>query len=158
MPRPRSQSPAFRRLRARPTLPASLSVLGPVPAPDAIASLPGPCEPGEVALPHVAPAARLLEGEGPEEGPPEERCERLLRTLQGARRMASDAPKFRRAAALRLRGEGAATPSGGPRRVSWLSVPGSHSSGEAPSPGRGTLYPPTASCGPSKCAGKPLHS
>lgn len=64
----------------------------------------GPCEPGEVALPHVAPAARLLEGEGPEEGPPEERCERLLRTLQGARRMASDAPKFRRAAALRLRG------------------------------------------------------
>ncbi|KAM6168067.1 LOW QUALITY PROTEIN: SH2 domain-containing protein 3A [Erethizon dorsatum] len=63
----------------------------------------GPCEPGEVALPHVAPAVRLLEGEGPE-GPLEESCERLLRTLQGARRMARDAPKFRRAAARRLRG------------------------------------------------------
>ncbi|XP_005405747.1 PREDICTED: SH2 domain-containing protein 3A isoform X2 [Chinchilla lanigera] len=66
----------------------------------------GPCEPGEVALPHVVPAVRLLEGEGPEgpEGPLEDSCERLLRTLQGARRMARDAPKFRRAAARRLRG------------------------------------------------------
>ncbi|XP_004633042.1 SH2 domain-containing protein 3A isoform X2 [Octodon degus] len=63
----------------------------------------GPCEPGEVALPHVAPAVRLLEGESPE-GPLEDSCERLLRTLQGARCMARDAPKFRRVAARRLRG------------------------------------------------------
>lgn len=69
-----------------------------------------------MALPHVAPAVRLLEGEELE-GPLEESCERLLRTLQGARRMARDAPKFRQAAARRLRGEGPAcsnTPPLGP--------------------------------------------
>ncbi|XP_076977045.1 LOW QUALITY PROTEIN: SH2 domain-containing protein 3A [Tamandua tetradactyla] len=62
-----------------------------------------PCEPGEVALPHVAPAVRLLEGEDPP-GPLGESCERLLRTLQGARQVARDAPKFREVAARRLRG------------------------------------------------------
>ncbi|XP_004595923.2 SH2 domain-containing protein 3A-like [Ochotona princeps] len=64
----------------------------------------GPCEPGEVALPHVAPAVRLLEGEEEPAGPLEESCGRLLRTLQGARRVARDAPRYRRAAARRLRG------------------------------------------------------
>lgn len=63
----------------------------------------GPCDPGEVALPHVAPAVRLLEGEEVP-GPLEESCEQLLRTLQGARQMAQDAPKFRKAAAQRLQG------------------------------------------------------
>ncbi|KAM5230257.1 SH2 domain-containing protein 3A isoform 3-T6 [Hipposideros larvatus] len=63
----------------------------------------GPCDPGEVALPHVAPAVRLLEGEELP-GPLDESCEQLLRTLQGARLMAQDAPKFREAAAGRLRG------------------------------------------------------
>ncbi|XP_044110346.1 SH2 domain-containing protein 3A isoform X2 [Neovison vison] len=63
----------------------------------------GPCEPGEVALPHVAPAVRLLEGEELP-GPLDESLERLLRTLHGARRVARDAPKFREAAARRLRG------------------------------------------------------
>lgn len=63
----------------------------------------GPCNPGEVALPHVAPAVRLLEGEELP-GPLDESCEQLLRTLQGARLMARDAPKFREAAAGRLRG------------------------------------------------------
>lgn len=57
-----------------------------------------------MALPHWAPAVRLLEGEELA-GPLEEGCERLLRTLHGARRMAGDAPKFRKAAAQRLRGE-----------------------------------------------------
>lgn len=65
----------------------------------------GPVEPGEVALPHVAPAVRLLEGEEiPSPGPLEQSCERLLRTLQRARQMARDAPKFREVAARRLRG------------------------------------------------------
>ncbi|XP_014699127.2 SH2 domain-containing protein 3A isoform X1 [Equus asinus] len=63
----------------------------------------GPCDPGEVALPHVAPAVRLLEGEELP-GPLDESCERLLRTLHGARQMARDAPRFRKAAAGRLRG------------------------------------------------------
>ncbi|XP_045719138.1 SH2 domain-containing protein 3A [Mirounga angustirostris] len=63
----------------------------------------GPCEPGEVALPHVVPAVRLLEGEELP-GPLDESCERLLRTLHQARQMARDAPKFREAAARRLRG------------------------------------------------------
>ncbi|XP_021586664.3 SH2 domain-containing protein 3A isoform X2 [Ictidomys tridecemlineatus] len=63
----------------------------------------GPCDPGEVALPHWAPAVRLLEGEELA-GPLEEGCERLLRTLHGARQMAGDARKFRKAAAQRLRG------------------------------------------------------
>ncbi|XP_008158402.2 SH2 domain-containing protein 3A isoform X1 [Eptesicus fuscus] len=63
----------------------------------------GPCDPGEVALPHVAPAVRLLEGEELP-GPLDESCEQLLRTLQGARQMAQDAPKFRKAAAQRLQG------------------------------------------------------
>nr|XP_051685259.1 SH2 domain-containing protein 3A isoform X2 [Oryctolagus cuniculus] len=63
----------------------------------------GPCDPGDVALPHVAPAVRALEGEEPA-GPLEESCERLLRTLHGARRAARDAPRFRQAAARRLRG------------------------------------------------------
>ncbi|XP_077835773.1 SH2 domain-containing protein 3A isoform X20 [Macaca mulatta] len=63
----------------------------------------GPCDPGEVALPHVAPMVRLLEGEEVA-GPLEESCERLLRTLHGARHMARDAPKFRKVAAQRLRG------------------------------------------------------
>ncbi|XP_077890807.1 SH2 domain-containing protein 3A isoform X3 [Ictidomys tridecemlineatus] len=62
----------------------------------------GPCDPGEVALPHWAPAVRLLEGEELA-GPLEEGCERLLRTLHGARQMAGDARKFRKAAAQRLR-------------------------------------------------------
>ncbi|XP_023394327.1 SH2 domain-containing protein 3A isoform X4 [Pteropus vampyrus] len=64
----------------------------------------GPCDPGEVALPHVAPAVRLLEGEEIL-GPLDESCEQLLRTLQRARQVARDAPKFREAAARRLRGE-----------------------------------------------------
>ncbi|KAM6216720.1 SH2 domain-containing protein 3A [Rhynchocyon petersi] len=63
----------------------------------------GPCEPGEVALPHVAPTVRLLEGEEPP-GPPAESCEWLLRTLSGARRIARDAPKFREVATQRLQG------------------------------------------------------
>ncbi|XP_006896478.1 PREDICTED: SH2 domain-containing protein 3A [Elephantulus edwardii] len=62
-----------------------------------------PCAPGEVALPHVAPLVRLLEGEEPP-GPPYESCERTLRTLSEARRTARDAPRFRAAAAQRLRG------------------------------------------------------
>ncbi|XP_057565363.1 SH2 domain-containing protein 3A isoform X2 [Hippopotamus amphibius kiboko] len=64
----------------------------------------GPCDPGEVALPHVAPAVRLLEGEDLP-GPLDESCERLLRTLHRARQMARDAPSFREAAARRLRDE-----------------------------------------------------
>uniref|UniRef100_A0A8C9BE09 SH2 domain containing 3A n=1 Tax=Phocoena sinus TaxID=42100 RepID=A0A8C9BE09_PHOSS len=63
----------------------------------------GPCDPGEVALPHVAPAVRLLEGEELP-GPLDESCERLLRTLHRARLVARDAPRFREAAARRLRG------------------------------------------------------
>ncbi|NP_001373515.1 SH2 domain-containing protein 3A isoform 5 [Homo sapiens] len=62
----------------------------------------GPCDPGEVALPHVAPMVRLLEGEEVA-GPLDESCERLLRTLHGARHMVRDAPKFRKVAAQRLR-------------------------------------------------------
>ncbi|XP_057397261.1 SH2 domain-containing protein 3A isoform X2 [Balaenoptera acutorostrata] len=63
----------------------------------------GPCDPGEVALPYVAPAVRLLEGEELP-GPLDESCERLLRTLHRARLLARDAPRFREAAARRLRG------------------------------------------------------
>ncbi|XP_040098036.1 SH2 domain-containing protein 3A isoform X1 [Oryx dammah] len=63
----------------------------------------GPSDPGEVALPHVAPAARLLEGEELP-GPLDESCERLLSTLHRARQTARDAPRFREAAARRLRG------------------------------------------------------
>ncbi|XP_005371203.1 SH2 domain-containing protein 3A [Microtus ochrogaster] len=63
----------------------------------------GPCNPGEVALPHVAPLVRLLEGEETS-GPLDESCDRLLRTLLGARQVARDAPLFRRAAAQRLQG------------------------------------------------------
>ncbi|XP_032990559.1 SH2 domain-containing protein 3A isoform X2 [Rhinolophus ferrumequinum] len=63
----------------------------------------GPSDPGLVALPHVVPTARLLEGEELP-GPLDETCEQLLRTLQGARLMARDALKFREAAAGRLRG------------------------------------------------------
>ncbi|XFG02336.1 hypothetical protein AB1E19_005960 [Capra hircus] len=63
----------------------------------------GPSEPGEVALPHVAPAARLLEGEELP-GPLDESCEWLLSTLHRARQTAQDAPRFREAAARRLRG------------------------------------------------------
>ncbi|KAB1260091.1 SH2 domain-containing protein 3A [Camelus dromedarius] len=63
----------------------------------------GPCDPGEVTLPHVAPAVRVLEGEELP-GPLDESCERLLRTLHGARQMAQDAPRFRETAARRLRG------------------------------------------------------
>ncbi|KAK2087190.1 SH2 domain-containing protein 3A [Saguinus oedipus] len=64
----------------------------------------GPCDPGEVALPHVAPVVRLLEGGEEVAGPLEESGERLLRTLHGARQMARLAPKFRKVAAQRLRG------------------------------------------------------
>ncbi|XP_041619003.1 SH2 domain-containing protein 3A isoform X3 [Vulpes lagopus] len=64
----------------------------------------GPCAPGEVALPHVVPAVRLLEGQELP-GPLDESCERLLRTLHRARLVARDAPQFREAAARRLRGE-----------------------------------------------------
>ncbi|XP_054947682.1 SH2 domain-containing protein 3A isoform X5 [Physeter macrocephalus] len=63
----------------------------------------GPCDPGEVALPYVAPAVRLLEGEELP-GPLDESCERLLRSLHRARLLARDAPRFREAAARRLRG------------------------------------------------------
>ncbi|XP_050995755.1 SH2 domain-containing protein 3A isoform X2 [Acomys russatus] len=63
----------------------------------------GPCNPGEVALPHVAPVVRLLEGEETS-GPLEESCDRLLRTLLGARQVARHALRFRRAAARRLQG------------------------------------------------------
>lgn len=63
----------------------------------------GPCDPGEVALPHVAPVVRLLEGEEVP-GPLDESCERLLRTLDRARQTARDAPRFREATARRLRG------------------------------------------------------
>nr|XP_025844280.1 SH2 domain-containing protein 3A isoform X1 [Vulpes vulpes] len=63
----------------------------------------GPCAPGEVALPHVVPAVRLLEGQELP-GPLDESCERLLRTLHRARLVARDAPQFREAAARRLRG------------------------------------------------------
>ncbi|KAG8519034.1 SH2 domain-containing protein 3A [Galemys pyrenaicus] len=63
----------------------------------------GPRDPGAVALPHVAPVARLLEGQELP-GPLEESCERLLGILQGARQMASDAPKFQEVAAGRLQG------------------------------------------------------
>ncbi|KAM5238684.1 SH2 domain-containing protein 3A [Ctenodactylus gundi] len=63
----------------------------------------GPCAPGEVVLPHMAPAARLLEGENLE-GPLDESCDQLLRTLHGARQVARDAPRFREAAVQRLRG------------------------------------------------------
>ncbi|XP_075854475.1 SH2 domain-containing protein 3A [Microcebus murinus] len=63
----------------------------------------GPRDPREVALPHVAPAARLLEGEELG-GPLDESCERLLRTLHRARQVARDAPRFRQVAAQRLRG------------------------------------------------------
>ncbi|XP_036027055.1 SH2 domain-containing protein 3A [Onychomys torridus] len=63
----------------------------------------GPCNPGEVALPHVGPAVRLLEGEETS-GPLDESCDQLLRTLLGARQVARDAPRFRRAAAQRLQG------------------------------------------------------
>ncbi|XP_077716346.1 SH2 domain-containing protein 3A isoform X1 [Canis aureus] len=71
----------------------------------------GPCAPGEVALPHVVPAVRLLEGQELP-GPLDESCERLLRTLHRARLVARDAPQFREAAARRLRAEPAA--EGGP--------------------------------------------
>ncbi|XP_059948312.1 SH2 domain-containing protein 3A isoform X1 [Mesoplodon densirostris] len=63
----------------------------------------GPCDPAEVALPYVAPAVRLLEGEELP-GPLDESCERLLRILHRARLLARDAPRFREAAARRLRG------------------------------------------------------
>ncbi|XP_004619525.1 SH2 domain-containing protein 3A [Sorex araneus] len=65
----------------------------------------GPGEPSEVTLPHVAPAVHLLEGEElPNPGPLDQSCERLLRTLQRARQVARDAPKYREVAARRLRG------------------------------------------------------
>lgn len=38
-------------------------------------------------------------------GPLDESCDRLMRTLLGARQVARDAPRFRRAAAQRLQGE-----------------------------------------------------
>ncbi|XP_069864062.1 SH2 domain-containing protein 3A isoform X2 [Dipodomys merriami] len=63
----------------------------------------GPCDPGAVALPHVAPAMRLLEGEDLA-APPAESCGLLLRALHRARLAARDAPQYRRAAAQRLRG------------------------------------------------------
>lgn len=52
----------------------------------------------------MAPVVRLLEGEETS-GPLDESCDRLLRTLLGARQVARDAPLFRRAAAQRLQGE-----------------------------------------------------
>lgn len=52
----------------------------------------------------MAPAVRLLEGEEIL-GPLDQSCEQLLRTLQRARQVARDAPRFREAAARRLRGE-----------------------------------------------------
>ncbi|XP_012585196.1 PREDICTED: SH2 domain-containing protein 3A isoform X2 [Condylura cristata] len=98
----------------------------------------GPCDPGEVALPHVAPVVRLLEGEDVP-GPLEQSCERLLSTLQGARRMAADTPKFQAAAAGRLQAQPAA--EGGPDH--WLpaetalgeqrgSSPSGHATREVP--------------------------
>lgn len=59
----------------------------------------------------MAPAVRLLEGEEIL-GPLDQSCEQLLRTLQRARQVARDAPRFREAAARRLRGERRA--AGGP--------------------------------------------
>ena len=52
----------------------------------------------------MVPVVRLLEGEELL-GPLDRSCEQLLRTLQGARHMAQNAPKFRKAAAQRLQGE-----------------------------------------------------
>ncbi|XP_017654646.1 SH2 domain-containing protein 3A isoform X2 [Nannospalax galili] len=63
----------------------------------------GPSDPKEVAVPHVVPAVRLLEGEELE-GPLDEGCDRLLRILQGVRQVARDAPQFRRTAVQSLRG------------------------------------------------------
>lgn len=91
----------------------------------------GPCNPGEVALPHVAPVVRLLEGEETS-GPLDESCDRLLRTLLGARQVARDAPLFRRAAAQRLQGE--RWPLGGQPSPSF---PKSHPTGTATTPGEG---------------------
>ncbi|GAB5567623.1 SH2 domain-containing protein 3A isoform X1 [Prionailurus iriomotensis] len=87
----------------------------------------GPCDPGEVALPHVVPAVRLLEGEELP-GPLDESCERLLRTLHRARQMAQDAPKFREAAARRLRAYPARDQSLPPR------LPESHPDRADPAP------------------------
>lgn len=64
----------------------------------------------------MAPAVRLLEGEELP-GPLDESCEQLLRTLQGARQMAQDAPKFRKAAAERLQGEWGAPSARGCQRI-----------------------------------------
>uniref|UniRef100_A0ABI8ASY2 SH2 domain-containing protein n=1 Tax=Felis catus TaxID=9685 RepID=A0ABI8ASY2_FELCA len=81
----------------------------------------GPCDPGEVALPHVVPAVRLLEGEELP-GPLDESCERLLRTLHRARQMAQDAPKFREAAARRLRVHGSVLQA--VAEVAFFAAPG----------------------------------
>ncbi|XP_007489100.1 SH2 domain-containing protein 3A [Monodelphis domestica] len=59
--------------------------------------------PGEVAVPHIMPVTQLLEG-AQLWGSHEESCERLLRTLQGARTMASHASHYREAARARLKG------------------------------------------------------
>ncbi|XP_074165998.1 SH2 domain-containing protein 3A [Sminthopsis crassicaudata] len=60
-------------------------------------------QPGEVALPHVVPVARLLEGVHLW-GSDEESCERLLWTLQGARAMASNVSHYREVARAKLKG------------------------------------------------------
>ena len=67
----------------------------------------------------MAPAARLLEGEEVP-GPLDESCERLLRTLHRARQTARDAPRFREAAARRLRGE--RLPFEGLQRIPTLEI------------------------------------
>lgn len=69
----------------------------------------------------MAPAVRLLEGEELP-GPLDESCEQLLRTLQGARLMARDAPKFREAAAGHLRGEHPLC-AGLPKGLNFSSTP-----------------------------------
>ncbi|KAM9099637.1 SH2 domain-containing protein 3A isoform X1 [Sarcophilus harrisii] len=60
--------------------------------------------PGEVALPHIVPVARLLEGVQLW-GSNEESCERLLWTLQGARAMANNASHYREVARAKLKGK-----------------------------------------------------
>ncbi|XP_051827691.1 SH2 domain-containing protein 3A [Antechinus flavipes] len=59
--------------------------------------------PGEVALPHIVPVARLLEG-AQLWGSDEESCERLLWTLQGARAVADNASHYREVARAKLKG------------------------------------------------------
>ncbi|XP_074240834.1 SH2 domain-containing protein 3A isoform X4 [Saimiri boliviensis] len=104
----------------------------------------GPCDPGEVALPHVAPVVRLLEGVEEVAGPLEESGERLLRTLHGARQMARLAPKFRKVAAQRLRAQPTRSPTspGNLGSRAWGSPPPGTTPNAGP-PGSGTWNRPS---------------